>query len=626
MILPVLFRFDKTRPNQDRMIHDINKALSAKSSLLINAPTGIGKTDAAISSILEFAIKNGLKAFFLTPKISQHKIAVESLQGIREKFALDISYIDMVGKRNLCINTKVNYIEGESFYRSCESLVKAKKCQFYTKAKEKGAFEKVKNDSYLGHNRFFDSCFDKGICAYEAASDIAKDSMFIIADYSHVLNPYTRASFFKRIGARMENSIIIWDEAHNIISAASSYLSANLSTYSIASAKKELAEMESNIDITYLDFILESIAGKRITNASTGEAYFDKNDIDSFMPSGIEEIVEQLEKTGLEYITKTESKRSSLSHISRFLSALYESDDSCARIVSRKGRDIKLSIIALYPKEPLSVLKEAYSNIFMSGTLLPLNMYRELFDVKTADTVNYASPFPKSNRLCLIDADVSTKYEDRSPDSYKKIAKKICAVKGKVNGNVAVFFPSFDVLDSVYRYMERQVEYIQRRDMRTHAVETMIRGFKSADDSLLFAVMGGSFSEGIDYSNNVIKGIIIVGIPLERPNLELNSRIEYMNKLFNGKGSEYAYIIPGIIRVAQAAGRAIRSESDRAFILLMDKRYDWNMYKSLISNFINISKSSDNLTEIAKFLNQNSRVKSDQSTISSSPEGSSLTV
>ncbi len=602
MSLPHLFRFDNARPNQDRMMSDIRGALEGRRSLLINAPTGIGKTDAAISSTLEFAMKEGLKVFFLTPKISQHKIAVESLSGIREKFALDIGYLDMVGKRNLCVNTKVNYIEGESFYRSCENLVKAKRCPYYTRAKEKGAAARVKNDAYQGHNRFFDSCFDKGICAYEAASDLAKESSFIIADYSHVLNPYTRAAFFKRISARMENSIIIWDEAHNIINAASSYLSANLSSYSIANAKKELSEMDSELDITYLDFVLESIAERRLGKAPSGEAYFEKTDIDGFMPAGVAEIVEQLEKTGLEYITKTESRRSSLSHISRFLSTLYESDDSCARIVSRKGRDVRLSIISLYPKEPLEALKEAYSNIFMSGTLLPLGMYRELFGLPGADTANYSSHFPKHNRLCLVDAETSTKYEDRSVDNYKRIAKKIGLVKGRVRGNVAVFFPSFDVLDAVYRHMERQVEHIQRRDMRTSAVDSMIREFKDADDSLLFAVMGGSFSEGIDYANNVIKGIIIVGIPLERPNLELNSRIAYMNRLFSGKGSEYAYLIPGVIRAAQASGRAIRSESDRAFILLMDKRYNWSMYRSLISNFINVSKAEDNLAEISRFL------------------------
>ncbi len=596
------FRFDKPRPYQDIMMSEIKSALSEKRSILVNAPTGIGKTDASISAVLEFAMSHGQKIFFLTPKISQHKIAVEVLSGIRKKFGLAISYIDIVGKRNLCVNNKINFIEGESFYRGCDSLVKTKKCSFYSKAKLKGSVDEVAQYAGSGHNMFFDACFSKGICAYEAASDLAKESNFIIADYAHILNPYTKAAFMKRIAGRLENSIIIWDEAHNILGAASSYLSATLSSYSIANAQKELAEIDNRLDITYLEFVLESIAGKRLSGTANAEAYFELEDMNSFMPSGIEEITEQFEKAGLEYVSKTEAKRSSLSHISRFLSALSGADDSCARIVSRRGRDVKLSITSLYPKEPLESLKEAYANVFMSGTLLPLEMYKELLGLKDAKTANLSSPFPKSNKLCLVDSETSTKYEYRSVENYKKIAEKIAVLKNRTNGNVAVFFPSFDVLDSVYRHMGRQVEYIQRRDMRTSAVESMIRDFKSCSDSLMFAVMGGSFSEGIDYSGNIIKGIIIVGIPLERPNLELNSKIAYMNKLFNGKGSEYAYIIPGVVRAAQAAGRAIRSESDRAFIVLMDKRYNWHLYRSLISNFVSVSKSEDNIRSISEFL------------------------
>ena len=133
------------------------------------------------------------------------------------------------------------------------------------------------------------------------------------------------------------------------------------------------------------------------------------------------------------------------------------------------------------------------------------------------------------------------------------------------------------------------------------AVQELIHSFKNSEDSLMFGVLGGSLSEGIDYANNVIKGIIIVGIPLEKPNLELNSKIEYINKTFNGKGTEYVYLIPAIIRSVQAAGRAIRSEKDRAFVILMDKRYNWRVYNSIIKDFINISKSDNYLESIIEF-------------------------
>ena len=95
----------------------------------------------------------------------------------------------------------------------------------------------------------------------------------------------------------------------------------------------------------------------------------------------------------------------------------------------------------------------AYANIFMSGTMLPLDMYRDLFGLKNAFAMSYSSPFPKENRLCFIDANVSTKYERRTAEEYAKIASRIGLVRDKIRGNMAVFFPSFEVMKSVFRHM-----------------------------------------------------------------------------------------------------------------------------------------------------------------------------
>lgn len=596
-----LFRFEKQRKHQDKMINDIYASLGEKKSIIINAPTGIGKTDASISASLTYALQNNLNIFFLTPKISQHKIVIESLKGLNEKFKLGLRYIDIVGKRNLCVNEKINYMEGESFYKSCEQLVKNNGCKYYLASKDKSRLAGLEEYAQEGHNTFFNKCFSKGVCGYEAMADLAKDSRFIIADYAHFLNPYTKKAFLKRIGHTLENSIIIWDEAHNIINAASSYMNSSLSTYTLSNAEKELASMNSSLDISYMRFMMEKIAEKTLKEKNLEEAFFSGEDARSSLTSNINSVSRDLEKAGLEYLTNSKAKRSYLMQISRFLEALSIDSDSTAKIITKKGNEIKMSIISLYPGAALEPLHEAYANIFMSGTLLPLEMYKELFGVETAKIVNYQSPFPSSNKLCIIDTDISTKYEHRSIDQYKRIAAKITNIKNRANGNVVVFFPSFEVLKSVYRYMEVNIDYIQRSEMKSSSVEEMISLFKKSKDSLMFGVLGGSLSEGIDYANNVIKGIIIVGIPLEKPNLELTSKIEYINKIFNGKGSEYVYLVPAIIRSVQAAGRAIRSEKDRAFVIFMDKRYDWGIYKSIIKNFITITKSNNYLDSIDEF-------------------------
>ena len=462
-----------------------------------------------------------------------------------------------------------------------------------------------------GHNALFAESYERGMCAYEVTAKIARESDFIIADYAHVLNPFTLKAFAKKIGHSIKGAILIWDEAHNIMNIASSYLSTSISTQAVGRASKELAAIGSSIDLGYLDFLLQSLSESKLRTASISEAFFDRSDIPKTLSGGAETdaICSQLDKAGMEYVNASKAKRSSLMHISRFIQSLSSNDEASAMIVSKYGKGVKLSVACLYPTEAIMAMKDAYANVFMSGTLLPLSMHKELLRFPEALAMNYKSPFPKENRLCLIDRGVSTAYARRNMAQYRLIAQRITSLIENVRGNVAVFLPSFEVLDSVRRYMRYAVKFIQRSEMPSFQVEQMINRFKEGDNNLLFAVMGGSLSEGIDYANNTIKGILIVGIPLEKPSLELTAKIEYLDKRFGMKGREYAYLIPGVVKAVQAAGRAIRSESDRAFIVFMDSRYSWRMYKSVISDFMQVEESDDCVRRVSSFMNDGVKVQ-----------------
>ncbi len=596
-----LLRYDKPRAYQDQMMLSIYEALKEKRSILINAPTGIGKTDGSLSAVLRFAVEEGKYVLFLTPKISQHRIVVDSLDGISRKFGLDIKYVDMVGKRNMCINEKINLFESSDFYMACEHAVKSGKCPFYLKAKngEYNEAEMFESMSH-GHNALFDTSYSLGICAYEVAANMAKTAKVIIADYAHILSPYTRPAFLKRISHNLSDAIIIWDEAHNIVDAASSYQNVSLSTNGIIAASRELQAISSSIDLGYLSFVLDTLAARKLTERES--AFVLRDEIPQLLNDDIDKIVSQLENAALEYITKTSAKRSRLMHVAQFLRSVQNEDESNALIISKKGSNAILSINCLYPKNSLSVFKDAYANVFMSATLLPLEMYKDLFQVSGASVKNFASPFPKENKMCFVDEGVTTKYESRSEENYAKIAERISGLRENINGNIAVFFPSFDVMNKTIRHMKSYEMLFQRQNMHNTEIEQLIFKLKNSSNSMLFGVMGGSLSEGVDYPNNILKCVVIVGIPLSRPTLELEAKKKYIDTLFLGKGTEYVYTIPGIIRAVQAAGRAVRSERDKAVIVFMDKRYNWQSYKSLVRNFITLSENHNYLLEAANFL------------------------
>ncbi|MBU4406136.1 MAG: hypothetical protein KKB24_00955, partial [Candidatus Altiarchaeota archaeon] len=95
---------------------------------------------------------------------------------------------------------------------------------------------------------------------------------------------------------------------------------------------------------------------------------------------------------------------------------------------------------------------------------------------------------------------------------------------------------------------------------------------------ILLGVQAGSLSEGVDYANNLLDAVIVVGLPLETPTLEIKSLIEYYDFKFE-RGWDYGYIYPAMNRALQAAGRCIRSETDRGAIVLMDERFKWQNYR-----------------------------------------------
>ena len=595
----IYFRHKETRKFQDLMINDIYNALKEKKNILISAPTGVGKTDAAISPAISFALENDLDVFFITPKISQHKIALEVLEGIKKKYSLDFLFVDFVGKQNMCINPELLDKDTNAFYTLCERKMKKGECRFFenyllVERKEEELLELLKSLKDYSHISLFEIGQKNNICPYELASLIARNSRAIICDYAHMLSPIS-FQFLKKIRKSLGRSILIFDEAHNIIPRAQEYYSSTISERTIAKAKKELKKLNSNISLDFFEFKLKNIAKEKLKDSN--EAFLKKEELENVFGIENEAAEKELEELGLEYAQKFEAKKVALLKLSRFFYFWDNAEEEVARIIS-KEKQIKIAIKNLYPEEIREIFQQAYCNIFMSATLQPLEMYKDLFGVE-AITKSYPSPFSKKNKLVIIDDSTTTKYENRTVEEYKKIAKRIEEIFEKIPGNVACFFPSYEVLKNVLRYINNKEVLVQRENMNSKEIQNLLEQLKKSKKVLLFGVMGGSLSEGVDYPENILKGIIVVGIPLEKPNLETTARINFYEKKFGSKGRDYAYIIPAIIRAVQAAGRAIRSEKDKAVIVFMDKRYKWRMYSSILEQF-EVKRDFEELEEFWK--------------------------
>ncbi|MDP2909069.1 MAG: helicase C-terminal domain-containing protein, partial [Nanoarchaeota archaeon] len=249
---------------------------------------------------------------------------------------------------------------------------------------------------------------------------------------------------------------------------------------------------------------------------------------------------------------------------------------------SKKGdAHITLSYRCLDPSMILKPISEEARIICMSGTLMPTQMYKDLFGFE-AETKEYNDPFPKQNRLNIIVPKTTTKFTQRDPEMWQKIAVVTSKMINAIPGNSAVFFPSYYILERVNDYLRTLCEkttFIEHPNMSKEERDMLLEKYKTYKDqgAVLLGCSSGSFGEGIDLPGDYLKAVVIVGLPLSKPDLETKQLIDYYDQRF-GKGWDYGYIYPALLKVIQNAGRCIRSEKDKGIRIFLDERYQWQNY------------------------------------------------
>ena len=229
-----------------------------------------------------------------------------------------------------------------------------------------------------------------------------------------------------------------------------------------------------------------------------------------------------------------------------------------------------------------TINESIYGITFFSATLHPLTYYMDLLTKGTGNYIELESPFNPNNLKLIINKDISTKYIDRE-NSVDTIIETIESL-AKKGGNYIVFFPSYQYMNLVYNELNNP-DYeciIQSNDLTEENKDLIIEKFKTTTNTKFgFFVMGGFFSEGIDFIGDALSGVIIVGVGLPLVCDENNLLKEYFEEKYPNKGFEYAYMYPGFSKVIQAVGRVIRDENDKGVAILMDSRFIHNRYFDL---------------------------------------------
>jgi DNA excision repair protein ERCC-2 len=220
----------------------------------------------------------------------------------------------------------------------------------------------------------------------------------------------------------------------------------------------------------------------------------------------------------------------------------------------------------------------------MSATLEPFDFYRDVlgFDPDRTDLVALPSPFPPENRLIIAVDEVDTTYRARTR-WYGRIAELVAEL-APADRNALVLFPSYAFLQEIASRLVvpgHAVEIQRGTDSDRARRDILARLRANNEPVLLLAVLGGAFAEGVDYPGEMLSEVVVVSPALPQVGPERELLKEYFDDRYE-RGFEYAYLVPGMTRVVQAAGRLIRSASDRGVIVLVCRRFLSEPYRSLL--------------------------------------------
>jgi len=575
------FPHPELRPGQGEIVDAVRDAMEHGRHLLVQAPTGCGKTAAALYPALKVALAHGHRVLYLTAKTLQQRLAVDTARAMQEGL---FRSLQLRAKSKMCANTEVICHEEHCPYARDYGL-KLVHTQLVEHLLSEG--------EHLDPDRIFAAARDHELCPFEISLDLLPDVDMVVCDYNYVFDPTIGLNALLGSGA-LRNAVLVIDEAHNLVDRSRDYYSPTLHLDSVRKARAfldrrdapafiALRELVDTLDKLIHDTVLD-VLGEQTT--ATAEA--------SLPDDALADLRLHLDGAMLQYfIYKRENDLwladdpvvelfYNLTHFHRVL--LLGGDEFIHLATREPGGAEELKIFCRDASRFLGeVLDGSAGAVAMSATLEPFEFYSNLlgFDADRTDTMSLPSPFPPSTRLVLAIDEVDTTYRQRRAH-YDRIALWISRLAAP-RRNVLTLFPSYAFLEAIKdRLPPTSHTLLVQHPGSTDATQReLLEALAGNGSHLVLAVLGGIFAEGVDYPGDMLSQVMVVSPGLPQFNVERQLLKDYYQESY-GHGFSYAYLIPGLTRVVQAAGRLLRSDSDRGIIVLLGRRFQDRRYTRLL--------------------------------------------
>jgi Rad3-related DNA helicase len=584
------FPFETFRPGQREMAEAVGDAVAASGCLMVQAPTGTGKTAAVLAGGLRATLPARLTLFFLTAKNTHKRIVVETARMLIGK-ELHIRMIVLASRVELCARGREICFPDECpFAGDFASKVKNSRVMDRLLAREIVEPQDLRTEAMLA-----------GVCPFELGLCISTRCDVVCGDYNYVFDPHVflRRFFLERQTAA--SCAVLVDEAANLPARARDYYSPEVRLSWLQALLRWRKGRPRNLTKLLRPWMEAFDVWGSLLDAEGGS--------EMELPAGTD-----LPESAEDWATlagKVKDPPREFLDMLRTVGDLArlgpKPDDRFHLLFRRESSD---SAVQWFCTDPSSYLSQRIgscrSTVAFSATLSPFEHFRGQLGLPEDATgiLSVPYPFPPANLGVWVDPRVDTRWTARRT-SLGLLAGRLEGIYRASPGTWLVFLPSFAYLDLVRNRLEESgLPVIAQTPGMSSASREEFLALLTDGGRLALVVTGGVFAEGVDIRSGQIRGAVVVGPSL--PAMDLRSGL--LASSFEVKGTDgflHASVIPGIVRVVQAAGRLVRSGEERRVLVLMGKRFTRSPYIGLLpphwfrSGWLPIL--SDGLGEIGDF-------------------------
>ncbi|SDX77904.1 ATP-dependent DNA helicase [Halobellus clavatus] len=662
------FPYEEPYPNQRSAMAEIAGALDDERDVLLEGAPGTGKTLSALVPALEYARRTDKTVVITTNVHQQMRQFVEDARAITREEPLRA--VVFKGKASMC-HIDVEYQECQTLRDTTRTLVEKEdeRAELTEQAealldriregadgaaearsavtdelddiedeleelREGNVCEHYYNNLERSNDEFFEWLFsdvrtpeeiyeyahERQLCGYELLKEGMEAVDLVVCNYHHLLDPNIREQFFRWLGRDPEEVVTVFDEAHNIESAARDHASRTLTENTLEEALGELedaddsrAEPAENVLSAFLGALRETYDdafgfGER---EQVGEEWYDlsiantdRRDeltlafLDRYEGRGIDAEVDlalQLgraldqayEEAYREGEATTRSECQTLQAAEFVATWMADGGELGQHPMCSVRRDAgtdeiygRAELYTCIPREVTEGLfEDVHASILMSATLRPFDVVEDVLGLSDPATMAYGLEYPEERRRTLaVGAPALFSSERNDPETQSVVADVLADAMRFTPGNALFFFPSYSEAERYHDRLRSRVDVdgAVLRDGPDVDTESLRRRFVDDDGAALFTSLWGTLAEGVSFDGDDARTVAVVGVPYPH----LSERMEAVQEAYerayedrNGAGWRYAVEIPTIRKTRQALGRVIRSPEDFGVRLLVDKRY-----------------------------------------------------